>query len=123
MIEYGDMMGEEADNYIRAYDWQKQNPQYDLTVSEVLSYTKPIEDLGYSVEDYGISPDVYVAYKTKASKCTGVDADGDGRADSNSIKNQKMEVIDALPLTSEQKDALYYLNGWSKSKIKKAPWH
>ena len=123
LIEYGGMTEIEADNNIRAYEWMKKNPQYDLSVSDVLSYTKPIEDLGYSVEDYGISPDVYVEYKDKASKCTGVDADGDGRADSNSIKNQKMDVIDALPLTIEQKDALYYLNGWAKSKIKKAPWH
>ena len=123
MIEYGGMKEAEADNYIRAYDWQKENPQYDLTVSEVLSYTKPIEDLGYSVEDYGISPDVYLEYKDKVSKCEGVDADGDGRADSNTIKNQKMDVINSMDLTTEQKDALYYLNGWSKSKLKNAPWH
>ena len=123
MIDFGDMTETEADNYIRAYDWQKRNPQYDLTVSEVLAYTKPIESLGYSVEDYGISPDVYVEYKDKASKCKGEDANGDGRADTNTVKNQKMEVINALPLTSEQKDALYYLNGWAKSKLPNAPWH
>lgn len=123
MIDFGDMTETEADNYIRAYDWQKRNPQYDLTVSEVLAYTKPIENLGYSVEDYGISPDVYVEYKDKASKCKGEDANGDGRADTNTVKNQKMEVINALPLTSEQKDALYYLNGWAKSKLPNAPWH
>ena len=123
LIEFGGMTEIEADNNIRAYEWMKKNPQYDLSVSDVLSYTKPIEDLGYSVEDYGISPDVYVEYKDKASKCKGVDADGDGRADSNTVKNQKMEVIDALPITNEQKDALYYLNGWAKSKIRNAPWH
>ena len=123
LIEFGGMTEIEADNNIRAYEWMKKNPQYDLSVSDVLSYTKPIEDLGYSVEDYGISPDVYVEYKDKASKCKGVDADGDGRADSNTVKNQKLEIIDALPLTNEQKDALYYLNGWAKSKIRYAPWH
>ena len=123
LIEFGGMTEIEADNNIRAYEWMKKNPQYDLSVSDVLSYTKPIEDLGYSVEDYGIAPDVYVEYKDKASKCKGVDANGDGRADTNTVKNQKMEVIDALPLSNEQKDALYYLNGWAKSKIRYAPWH
>jgi hypothetical protein len=123
MIEFGDMTETEADNYIRAYDWQIANPQYSLTVSDVLSYTKPIEVLGYSVEDYGISPNVYVEYKNKASKCKGKDEDGDGRADNNTVKNEKMAVIDALPISSEQKDALYYLNGWAKSKIYQAPWH
>ena len=123
LIEFGGMTEIEADNNIRAYEWMKNNPQYDLSVSDVLSYTKPIEDLGYSVEDYGIAPDVYVEYKDEASKCKGVDANGDGRADSNTVKNQKMEIIDALPLTSEQKDALYFLNGWAKSKLRYAPWH
>ena len=123
LIEFGGMTETEADNNIRAYEWMKNNPQYDLSVSEVLSYTKPIEALGYSVEDYGIAPDVYVEYKDMAGKCKGVDADGDGRADTNTVKNEKMEVIDALPLTNEQKDALYFLNGWAKSKLKYAPWH
>lgn len=123
MIEFGDMTETEANNYIHAYDWQIANPQYNLTVSDVLSYTKPIEALGYSVEDSHISPNVYVEYKNKVSKCKGEDADGDGRADNNTVKNQKMDVINELPLSDEQKDVLYYLNGWAKSKIYNAPWH
>ena len=53
----------------------------------------------------------------------GVDADEDGKADRNTVKNQVMDVIDDLPITNKQKDTLYFLNGWAKSTLHKAPWH
>ena len=123
LIEFGGMSEVEADNNIRAYEWMRNNPQYDLSVSTVLSYTKPIDGLGYSVEDSGITPDVFVEYRDLRSECTGVDSDGDGRADNNTVKNQVLAVIDSLPITASQKDALYFLNGWAKSKLNQAPWH
>ena len=123
LIEFGGMSEVEADNNIRAYEWMRNNPQYDLSVSTVLSYTKPIDGLGYSVEDSGITPDVFVEYRDLRSECTGVDSDGDGRADNNTVKNQVLAVIDSLPITVSQKDALYFLNGWAKSKLNQAPWH
>lgn len=39
-----------------------------------------------------------------------------------SKKAEKLEVIAAMDLTSEQKDALYYSEGWAESKIYEAPW-
>lgn len=41
---------------------------------------------------------------------------------SMSKKAEKLEVIAAMDLTSEQKDALYYSEGWAESKIYEAPW-
>lgn len=41
---------------------------------------------------------------------------------SMSKKVEKLEVIAAMDLTSEQKDALYYSEGWAESKIYEAPW-
>ena len=32
-------------------------------------------------------------------------------------------TIDSMNLTSEQKDAMYFANGWAKSKLRQAPWH
>jgi hypothetical protein len=38
-------------------------------------------------------------------------------------KQAILAVIDAMPLTSAQKDALYLANGWAESKLNEAPWH
>ena len=122
MVEYGGMSETDADNNIRAYKWMKSNPGYDLSVSEVLAYTEPISKIGISVEDSGIRPDVFVQYRELKGKCEGTDNNGDGKTDYNSVKNQVMDVINNLPITSEQKDVLYYQNGWSAGNIWKAPW-
>ena len=122
LIEYGGYSDEDADYQIKAYDWEKQGYE-GVTVAAVKAYLQPIENLGYSLEDAGIPRDLYLEYRKRAAECTGVDANGDGKADSNSIKNQKMDVIDSMNLTSEQKDAMYFANGWAKGKLKNAPWH
>lgn len=56
----------------------------------------------------GITPTQYYSYKAATS--------------SMSKKAEKMEAIAAMDLTSEQKDALYYSEGWAESKIYEAPW-
>ena len=113
---------EKAEERLQVWDFKaKHGGDYDY--STVNSYLKPIEELGYTLEDVGISIDLYLEYTERAKECTGVDANGDGKADSNTIKNQKMDVINSMDLTTEQKDAMYYFNNWSKSKLKKAPWH
>lgn len=123
MITYGGMTTAEADEEVKAYDWLKRNPSYDLSVSDVISYTKPIEALGYSIEQTGIKPDVFKRYKDLAGKAKGVDANGDGKADTGTKKAEIMQAINDLPISSSQKDALYYSNGWSKNTIHEAPWH
>ena len=37
-------------------------------------------------------------------------------------KAEKMQVINSLNLTSAQKDAIYYAEGWAQSTIRDAPW-
>ena len=123
MIEFGGLSETEADNNLRAYEWMKKNPEYNLTVNTVLQYTKPIEKLGYSVEESGIKPDAFQNYTNLRKDCEGVDADKDGNADRNTVKNQVMDVIDDLPITNKQKDTLYFLNGWAASTLHNAPWH
>ena len=123
MIEYGGMTETEADNNLRAYEWMKNNPQYNLSVTAVLQYTKPIEKLGYSIESTGIKPDTFKNYTKLRSECKGVDSNNDGTADRNSVKNEVLRVINDLPITSKQKDALYFLNGWAASTLYQTPWH
>ena len=52
-----------------------------------------------------------------------MDEDGDGKTDSGSVKVEVLAYIDSLPLTSQQKDVLYFMNGWSARTIDEAPWH
>ena len=37
-------------------------------------------------------------------------------------KAEKMQAINSLNLTSAQKDAIYYAEGWAQSTIGQAPW-
>ena len=120
MLEFGGMEENDADNTIRAYDWMKIHPDESWSVNEVIAYTKTIEKLGYSVEDSGIDPETFAWYKAEIGKYNDIDLDGDGKADP---KLAKMQFIDSLPITNEQKDVLYFANGWAESKLKYAPWH
>lgn len=56
----------------------------------------------------GITPAQYYNYKAATSPM--------------SKKAEKLEAIAAMDLTAEQKDALYYSEGWAESKIYEAPW-
>ena len=61
-------------------------------------------------------------YKSRAAQCKG-EKDKNGDTISGSVKEEIMDLIDSLPLSKAQKDALYLANGWAESKIKSAPWH
>ena len=64
------------------------------------------------IADSGISIDMYMEYRNAVSTITG-----DGK------KERRMAVIHSLPISKAQKDALYYAEGWTKSKLHEAPWH
>ena len=64
------------------------------------------------VADSGISIDVYMDYRNQVKDITG-----EGK------KEKRMAVIDSLPISNSQKDALYYAEGWAASKLYEAPWH
>lgn len=56
----------------------------------------------------GITAEKYYRYKTAVTGLTG--------------KAAKLAAINALDLLSEEKDALYFANGWAESKLNEAPW-
>ena len=64
------------------------------------------------VADSGMEIDVYMEYRNQVKDITG-----EGK------KEKRMAVIDSLQISSAQKDALYYAEGWAASKIHEAPWH
>ena len=56
----------------------------------------------------GITPEQFYQYKVISSGLSG--------------RTEKLYAIQMLDLTDYQKDALYYMNGWSKKTHDKAPW-
>lgn len=123
LVRYGGKDAEEAEETVNAYRWQKQHQDSDLSSEQVLAYTKKLDELGKSIEETGIQPNVFAEYRSRRTECTGVDADGDGKTDSGSKKKEILALIDSLPISDSQKDALYYDNGYAASGLKKAPWH
>jgi hypothetical protein len=60
----------------------------------------------------GIEIDLYMEYRNTVLTITG-----EGK------KEKRMAVINSLPISRYQKDALYYAEGWTESNLYEAPWH
>ena len=99
--QYGGL--ESADAYADVQYWQfkKEHPDIYVAADWFDSYYM-------DAEDSGISIDVYMRYRNAKKGVEG--------------KANIMEVIDSMPLSSEQKDALYFGEGWASSKLYEAPW-
>ena len=105
---------EEAIAYVDFLDLEKSNENVDITSSDASGYFKYAEPAGISVS-------VYLDYKERTSGLTS-DKDANGKTISESKKAKVLAVINSLPITSAQKDALYYASGYEKSTLYKAPW-
>lgn len=112
--KYNDLDYETAQEKILYWDFKADNPSSKLSEPAALKYLE--------AKQSGISLDTFTTYYEKKSECTGI-KDDDGKTISGSKKEQIMKVIDALPLTSKQKDLLYFQNNWSESTLYEAPWH
>ena len=112
LMDMGGKTAEEAEQDIAVYDWEMEVPG-----SDGISYAA-IRDYYESVEPYGVTKGTYTkAWKIKNS-AKGVDADGDGKKDAYSVVKEVFPQIAALPISSEQKDALAHC-WWSDSTVRK----
>ncbi len=96
---------EDAAKKLQYWEFLGEQPDSDLNqwqVADYYEFAKPA----------GISADVYADY---CERVNGIDGEGK--------KERRMTVIDSLPLTDDQKDALYFAEGWAESKLWQAPWH
>ena len=102
-----DRMGKtdaEADRRIQYWDFLRNNRDSVLTEYQVADFYE-------FAEPAGISAEVYERYIVGTKWIEG-----------EGTKARKMAVIDSLPLTNAQKDALYFAEGWAKSTLHEAPW-
>jgi hypothetical protein len=106
---------EEAEIKVQYWEYKQENPDADVEESWFKKYN---EELSSS----GISIDMYVNYRTQIK---GIEADKDknGNTISGSRKAKVMAVINSLPISNAQKDALYFAEGWTASRLWEAPWH
>ena len=114
LVNYGGKTEEEATNKVLYWDFKEDYPDIDMSEEALVKYYD-------EVESSGISLNVYVDYYEKQKECKGVQ-DKDGKTISGSRKAQVLKVINSLPISKSQKDALYFLNGWAKSTLHEAPW-
>ena len=105
LTKYFDMENSEIDATVSYWEYKTSNPDIDVNIGW---FEKYYSDVAYS----GISLDEYINYRNKVKDITGEDK-----------KARRMDIINSLPITSAQKDALYYAEGWAESKLYEAPWH
>ena len=105
IVEYGGKTEEQALSTVRYWAFKRDYPDVYADDAWIDEYYEEIESSGMGI-------DVFVDYRNKAKGITGDDK-----------KARRMAVINSMPITSAQKDALYYAEGWAASKIYEAPWH
>lgn len=116
LVSFGIKSEEEASSKVQYWSFKNEYPDYNLSEEAVNKYYNEVAPSGI-----GIS--VYYDYYEQRGKAKGTDSNGDGKTDSGSVKSEVLEVIDSLPISSSQKDVLYFLNGWAESTLNEAPWH
>ena len=114
LMEYAGKGEDEAASKVSYWAFSEEHPEYDyFTEANVAKYHE-------FAEPENISVDVYAQFVngTKGLK-TKYDEWGDVV---ESERDQILAVIDSLPLTWQQKDALYLAAGYKESKIWDVPW-
>ena len=96
---YGGLTEDAAAADVEYWTFQQDYPNIPVEDSWFDAYYKYAADVNIPV-------DVYMTYRNDVRSITG-----DGK------KARRMAVIDSLPLSYEQKDALYYSEGWAESTI------
>ena len=128
-VAKADVLGDDA---APAWVHHAQTAQRDLGISTVdylAYYSKYGSDImsGTSYEktkeavQNGLTIDEYAAYKGGISGLSA-DKDENGKTISGSKKEKVLSAINGMDLTPQEKDWLYYLNGYSESTIDEAPW-
>lgn len=80
-------------------------------------------DFAETIHPAGISADTYDSYIRAVSRLSSIDEDGDGKTDITK-QEQVIEYIDSMPISAEQKDALFQAEypKARKSVLRKLPW-
>ena len=117
IVKIGGNTREEAESVVTVYEWQNAGVDIETNQTYIVN---AYEEYG---KPNGIDRNDFVSFCQQASRISGEDLDGDGKTDSGSKKKNVLRLIDSMPLSASQKDALYYQQGYAESTIGDAPWH
>lgn len=110
-VKYGGLSQNEAELKVKVFEWQKQVPNCDeITTSAIKDYDEIAGPAGISRAVYY---NAWVEYKD-----TPADYDEKGESIPYSKTRKVMPLINALPLTADQKTALA-LCWWSEATVRK----
>ena len=113
LVDYAGMDEDKVADQITVWEFQNANPDCDLSDSKVLGY------LEYA-ESAGVALDMFEQFVKDVKDIEPIkDKWGDVE---KTERDQILEVIDALPLTWQQKDAVYLAYGLAESKLWDVPW-
>ena len=101
LTTYAGKNRDEAEDKLIFWQFQMDHPDSELTENSVLQYEE--------LKSTGISLEVFTKYK---ELCEG-----------KSKRAEILPIINSLPLTVRQKDALYFAKGYAESTLHEAPWH
>ena len=114
LIEYAGKDEEEADSKVALWVFCEENPKYDyFNESNVQDWHEFAEPADISLEVFAQFVNGTKGLETKYDKWGDVEV---------SKRDQVLDFIDSLPLTWQQKDALYLAAGYAESKIWDVPW-
>ena len=115
LMEYAGEDEEGATSKVNYWTLCKLYPKYKDLLTE--SRTKNYNEF---VKPAGISMDMYAQFLTKTKDLADIkDANGKVKL---SKQDQVIDVIDALPITRRQKNALFLAAGYAESTLKKVRW-
>ena len=106
LIDFCGLSTEEAKVKVQYWSFKMDNPDTYVDDSWISEYYAD------GVSNAGISMEMFVAYRNRVKNIKG-----------ENKKRDRMAVINSLPISSAQKDALYFAEGWTASKLWEAPWH
>ena len=113
--EYAGKDEEESASKVNYWAFCEKNPKYKDVFTET-----HLQDYNEFAKPAGISVDMYAKYiNGTKGLATKYDKWGDVEV---TKREQVLGFIDSLPLSWEQKDALYLAAGYSESKIWDVPW-
>lgn len=116
-VKYGGKTADEAHATAQAKVFEDLYPGWTGAVTALTNYNKYGKGTGISERDF--TDAVY-----HMTTLNGTDSDGDGKADRNSVRDQKFAYINSLNISPAAKDALARTEGYtSESTLRKAPWN
>ena len=113
--DYADKDEDKAASMVSYWSFCEDHPEYKDILSE-----SSVADYHEFAEPANISVEVFAKY-VEGTK--GLSTEYNAWGDVEVSKREKvLEVIDSLPISKKQKDALYLAAGYSESKIWDVPW-